>query len=386
MNQQHMRLILLLAVMIFTHPAEKPCHGIRGRKNRQPERLHGTFGKDYKTGKKRWTHPLMARNGLTISPFPVCLKLKPVMHGSTMTTPIWEMKRPAMWPFSTIELGIDADITEHLTGHVLFLWEEDDTEPIDLDEGFISISGGGGIPLYISAGKMYVPFGNFESNMISDPLPLELGETRESAIQAGFDAEGFYGSVYAFNGDIDEAGKDSRIDNFGANAGYAVENDNFSVDAGISYINNIVDSDGLSELVTEIMDADGSMLDKYVGGFGAHAVINIGSLMLVGEYITALDEPEFLTDVPGEKLSKEKIAAFNAELAYSFPIAGKETFMGIAWQGTDNAGDFLPESRVMGAVGAQIFENTSLALEYRHDEFKNDDEVDTVTAQLAIEF
>ena len=121
-----------------------------------------------------------------------------------------------MRPLATMELGIDAEVNEYVSGHVLFLWEEDDTEPIDLDEGFITLSGGDACPGYFSVGKMYVPFGNFESNMVSDPLTLEMGETRESALQAGFDVDGFYGSVFAFNGDIDEAGEDSHIDNFGA--------------------------------------------------------------------------------------------------------------------------------------------------------------------------
>jgi len=52
-------------------------------------------------------------------------------------------------------------------------------------------------PVYLTAGKMYVPFGNFESNMIQDPVTLEIGETRESAGQVGFEHSGFYGSAYA---------------------------------------------------------------------------------------------------------------------------------------------------------------------------------------------
>ncbi|MBW1959235.1 MAG: LbtU family siderophore porin, partial [Deltaproteobacteria bacterium] len=83
---------------------------------------------------------------------------------------------------ATVELGVDVDITKHVKGHVLFLWEEDDTEPVDVDEGFITLDGADVVPLYLNVGKLYVPFGNFESHFISDPLTLELGETRESAL------------------------------------------------------------------------------------------------------------------------------------------------------------------------------------------------------------
>ena len=54
-------------------------------------------------------------------------------------------------------------------------------------------------PVYLAAGKMAVPFGNYETQMISDPLTLEIGETAEDALQLGVEAGGFYGSVYAFN-------------------------------------------------------------------------------------------------------------------------------------------------------------------------------------------
>ena len=92
---------------------------------------------------------------------------------------------------ATMELCIDADLTDYVSGHMVFLWEEDDTEPVDLDTGFITVSGGDKLPVYVNLGKMYLPFGMFESFMISDPLPLELAETRESAIQAGFAINGF---------------------------------------------------------------------------------------------------------------------------------------------------------------------------------------------------
>ena len=286
---------------------------------------------------------------------------------------------------ATMELGIDAEITDHVNGHVLFLWEEGDGA-VGLDEGFITIHGGDGFPVYLSAGKMYVPFGNFESTMISDPLTLELAETRESAVQVGFESEGFYGSAYVFNGDIDEAGEDSHIDNFGANAGFILENDNFCINAGVSYINNMLDSDGLGEWAEETMDTDGTELKDYVDGFGAHVIVNTGPVTFIGEYITMIDKPEFISDVPGIGFKGEKISAYNAEVAFTFDMAGKKTTVGVGYQGTDDAGDFLPETRIIGSIGVGIFDSTTLALEYAHDEFENDDEVDIVTAQLAIEF
>ena len=81
---------------------------------------------------------------------------------------------------ATVELGLDAEITDWVNGHILLLYEEDDT-PLCVDEGFITLGNLEKFPLYFAAGKMYVPFGAFETNMISDPLTLELGENNESS-------------------------------------------------------------------------------------------------------------------------------------------------------------------------------------------------------------
>lgn len=300
---------------------------------------------------------------------------------------------------ATVELGADVDVIEHVSGHVLFLYE--DGEDLSVDEGFIRLDGGNALPLYLQVGEMYVPFGKFESRMISDPLTLELGETRETAAQVGFRVNGVYGSIYVFNGDIDKDDDDSHIDNYGANLGYTVATETFGLDLGVSWINNVVDSDGYSDVVDEeAEEADENgfafAFRDYVPGIGAHTVLTIGPATLIGEYVALLEKPEWrLYDVePGSlaalglesRYKGEKIAAWNLELGYAFALYGKETTVAVAYQGSKDAEDWLPEERYLGSVGVGIFDATTLALEYRHDEFETDDEADGLTAQLAVEF
>ena len=283
---------------------------------------------------------------------------------------------------ATVELGIDADIHKHVSAHILFLWEEDDTEPVDIDEAFITIHGKDVLPAYLTAGKLYVPFGNFETHMISDPLTLEIAETNESAIQVGVESNGFYGSVFVFNGDVDEAGEDdSHIENFGANAGYLMESDSFSLDVGFSYINNLVDAD----FWEDVIDDEGLTLNEYVSGMGAYAIFNMGPVTLIAEYISALDDIEWF-DTTNTLVDEDQISAWNIEAGYAFVIGSRETTVALAFQGTDEAQNRLPETRYIGSIGIELFKYTSLALEYYHDEFENDDEEDAITAQLAIEF
>jgi len=282
---------------------------------------------------------------------------------------------------ATVELGVDVDIIKHVKGHVLFLWEEDDTEPVDVDEGFITLDGEDVVPLYLNVGKLYVPFGNFESHFISDPLTLELGETRESALTVGYVNEWLDFSVNAFNGDIDEIGEDNHIESYVAGASFSVPQElisNFGIAGGLSYISNIADSDSLQEEIDS-----GVGIKDYVGGFNAFASISfMDKFFLEFEYLGALDEFEAneLSFDDGNEFQPE---TWNLELAYA---ATDRLEVAVKYEGGDDLGDFLPEDQYGAAVTYGLFENTSLSLEYLHGEFENDDERDLITTQLAVEF
>jgi len=289
---------------------------------------------------------------------------------------------------ATVELGLDAEITEWVNAHLVLLWEEDDTEPMDLDEGTITLGNLEKFPLYLTVGKMYVPFGSFESNMISDPLTLELSETRESAALVGFEASGFYGSVYAFNSDIDEDGDDDKIASFGANAGYGYENDNMVLDLDIGWINNMAAVDNLGGYFD---DNDITDDQDYVAGITASLTVNYGPFMLTGGYLGALDA--FETGNLDFKGKGAEPSAWNFEGAYTREIKGKETTFAVGYQKTNEALALeLPEERILGSIGVEVWENTSLALEYRHDEDYSvadggtGNDANAATVQLAVEF
>ncbi len=285
---------------------------------------------------------------------------------------------------ATMALDIDIDLHKYVKAHILLLWEEDDTEPVDLDEAYILLGNTEHFPLYVQAGKLYVPFGNFESHMISDPLTLELGETRESAVILGFDFNGLYAAAYAFNGDINENGDDDEIKCFGLNAGYAFENESFNFDVGMGWINSLGDSDILGDtLPGEIKD--------YVGGVTAHAIFSWQGLTLIGEYLGATDEFE-IAELEFKGVGAEP-ETWNIELGYTFEIADHETVVALAYQGSAEALALeLPEERYLGTLGVGLIDGLSLALEYAHDEDYNEkdggtgENADTLTVQLALEF
>jgi len=286
---------------------------------------------------------------------------------------------------ATAELGIEAKPQNWLTGFVLFSWEDEDDNVI-VDEAHITLGATDDIPYYLSAGKLYVPFGTFETMMISDPITLDIGEIVDNAAQVGIEMHGFRAAAYAFNGDVDEAGDDDTIQRFGFSAGYAMEADSFSFDLGTDWISNILESAVLSDAI------NGVGLDEYVPGVAIHAIFNFGSFSLMGEYVTMTDDAKAV----GGVVAVEELSVYALEAGYTFDVSGFETTVAIGYQAsdTDNAGayDDFPESKILGSVGVGITDRLSVACEYSRAENYSasdggdGDKIDSFTIQLAFEF
>lgn len=282
---------------------------------------------------------------------------------------------------ATVELGIGAVVSPWVQTHVLFLSEGDDEEtPFGVDEGTITLGNPDVSAFYATAGKVYVPFGNFTTGLISDPLTLELAETNESALQVGFENGGAYGSVYAFNGDTSDDGDDT-IEHFGGNVGFSAG----GLDAGVGYLSSLGDS----ELVQEGLAT--TDLQDYVGGVNAYGIFETGGFTAVAEYVTATD-----TFAPGELAFNgqgAEPAAFNLEAGYGITAFAMPAEVAVAYQGTDEALDLgLPEKRLLAGLSVSLNHRAALSFEWAHDEdYAADDggtgeEADTFTAQLAVEF
>jgi predicted outer membrane lipoprotein len=288
---------------------------------------------------------------------------------------------------ATVELGLEAQVTPWVNAHVLFLHEEDADDPIEIDEAIVTIANPDASPFSIAAGRMYVPFGNFDSALVSDPLTLEIGETRETAVQLGWLANGFHALAYGFNGDANDGGS-AQIDGYGLSLGYSreAEGDGLSFNAGLSWISKLADSNSLQETVT-----DPDSLANAVTGWSTHATLHWHTFTLIGEYLSATDNFDAADlDFNG---ADARPSAWNLEVDYGFGIAGREAEVAVAWQGTDEALALeLPEQRWLAALSVGIYDQTSLSIEYAHDQDYgvhdggSGEDSDTVTLQLAVEF
>jgi hypothetical protein len=289
---------------------------------------------------------------------------------------------------ATVELGINAQVNDWTSAEIILLHEEDDTD-LEVDVGTITIANPDA-PWFVTAGQFYIPFGAFESNMISDPLTLEIGETRESALQVGYDAGRFNGSIYAFNGDNKkDNGTKNRIDNWGANLNYVHESEALNFGAGIGYINDIGDSDSIQDQInTNLGNND---VDDHVPAWTASAIAETGPFTLIGEYVRATDD--FATAELPFNGGGAQPKAWNVEAGYGFSIMGKDSTLAAAYQGTREALDLgLPKRRMLLGWSIGIMDNTALSFEWAHDkDYSTSDggtgeDADTVTTQLAVEF
>ncbi len=277
---------------------------------------------------------------------------------------------------ATAELGIEADIADHVSGNVLFLYEDD--EDVVVDEAVITFSGEDTLPLYLNMGKLYVPFGNFKSHFISDPLTLEIGEARETAVTGGYADDMFDISATLFNGDVDEVDNDNHIESHVLSAVFTLPAERLQdvgLTVGASYISNIAEADGLEG------ESAGAVKD-YVGGVGFFASVAFQERFFFEmEYVGAVEEFEAgeLNFDGGKAVAP---ATWNIEFAFA---PSEKVGLAARYEGSDEA-DFLPERQYGVCITYSLFESTSLGVEYLHGEFENDDETDIVTAQLAIAF
>ena len=281
---------------------------------------------------------------------------------------------------ATVELSAGWQLLDWLRGDLVFLYEEKDTEPMEVDQAFITLGNTERFPLFLQAGQLYVPFGNFDSFFISDPVVLELAEAREKAATFGFEKGGFRAGWTVFNGDV-KTRSGSEIENMVLSASYGVESENASLNFGAAWIRNITDSDALTDLLKE--DFAYTFTSDSTGGVNTWLTASYGSATLIAEYVRALDEIE----VNGAGIGM-KPQSLNLELGYALTdrlevAVKKERSGGVA--------DWAAEKRY-GAVASFLLADTKTCcircgLEYMREDFgAGAENADVVTVQLALGF
>lgn len=279
---------------------------------------------------------------------------------------------------ATAELSIEVIPNDYVGGHLTLLYEEEEGEEddIDVDEAVISLSSPGqlfGQTPSLHVGRMYVPFGMFNSYMISDPLTLELGETRDTAALFALEGDVWVLKAGFFNGETDASGDSNHIDNWVASLEFTpVDNLAF----GVSYINDLAESD--NELVQ-----DETLYSSNVAGASAFLSVHCGQFGFEAEYLAALEGFDSALVGIGADLTGRRPAVWNLELTW---MPTEKLQLATRYEEANNFQDDVKRYGATASYG--LYEHVVVALEYlRADaDIDADDTVDMATAQLAFEF
>ncbi|KZK73852.1 MAG: hypothetical protein A3K90_03395 [Pelodictyon luteolum] len=273
---------------------------------------------------------------------------------------------------ATLELGLEAGLNPWLTAYGVLLYEQgENSDNILVEQAYIRMKSESS-PFFAEVGRLTQSFGTFESSMISDPMTLELGETKlHASVKAGYEEGGLQGSLSVFKGDVQKTGE-SEINSLVASIGWQKEVDSFRYGIGGSWTNNMADTDGLQ-------GEDGSAsrtTDDFVGGWSVNAMTGFGPFELRGEYLGACDN---FTD--GENSGKQP-SAWSVEAGYQCKLP---LHLALRYEGSDDFG--TNDSRYGATLGWDVTDGAGLGFEYqRADNQTGTPDTDTFTVQLAMEF
>lgn len=287
---------------------------------------------------------------------------------------------------ATAALNLGITVNEWIHGDLGVLYEEDETSALDLDVATITLGDGEAFPLLLTVGKMYLPFGTFETNFVSDPLTLELGETRETAALVGGEFGPFGLQAAVFNGDAEDEDPDVRnhAEDYLLAASFVSElGSEAALGLQVAYLSNLADSDTLQDEVA------GPLLDDKVAGWAASAHLQAGPVGLIGEYLAAVDkfaagDLAFAPAAARPELESWYVEAY-AELTERLVLA-------IRYEQSRDLEALLPAERYGVACSYNLYSGKAVAadlgLEYLHGRYDDaaDTRQDTVTLQLAIGF
>ncbi|WP_432822103.1 LbtU family siderophore porin [Trichloromonas sp.] len=280
---------------------------------------------------------------------------------------------------ATAQLGLGIAVNESIGGDLILLFEEDEEgdDRVVVDEAAVNLGSGAWSG---RIGRQYLPFGHFHSHFINDPLTLELGETRETALLAGYDGGSWSLSAFAFNGQADRDGGENHLDDFGLSLSLTPHE---NMEFGVSYLSDLADSD--AQLADDYR--------KRVGGWSAYAEGVTGPLKLSGEILGA-DRRFAAADLDADGNGKgDRPLAWNLEAATDL---SETVEIALRLEGSRELAE-TPETQYGAAISWSPYPHVSLSLEYLRGEYDRrfaaldaaDSPMQTrdlVSSQLAIEF
>lgn len=242
---------------------------------------------------------------------------------------------------------------------------------VSIDKAFVNIGNLQKTPFYLTAGQVYVPFGQYSSNMVSMPLTLPVGRVQTRAAMVGYaptEDNGFFGTVFAFNSNTTLGNSGSG----GANLVYQFGSEDINGNFGGSWISNIGDSVGMQNTGGSDGEFGGfgtsasTELVNQIPGYDFHGVFNVGAYSFLGEFVSAVRS--FDASALSYEGQGAQPVALNAEAARTFKLFHKPATFALGYGWSDQAlALMIPKQRMTATLNISWWRDTVESLEYRHD-------------------
>lgn len=218
-------------------------------------------------------------------------------------------------------------------------------------------------PWSLAVGRQFLPFGVFDTRMITEPLTLELGETNEIAWNLGWGSGALQATLFGFNGD-EGLGSAGGMAGYGGAVSFSSEREESAVALNLALTSDMGYADNLLSVLTD--PAVGRQPAGRVTGLSAYAGLRYGAVTILGEYLGALEsyaagEMEFAG-------RGAKPASWMLEAAWDFVAGGMDTTVAAGYQATREAAALeLPARRLIAVASVALTEPVTLGVEWARD-------------------
>lgn len=265
----------------------------------------------------------------------------------------------------TLDFILDVYLTDKISFNTVFEYSgADDDYYIDSAQFDVQLSDS----LSATVGKTYLPFGRFNSEMITDPLTVDFGEMRKTTAGLTYNIyDNLSVSAWLFNGDIDEEFK------------------NYAVTLEMSPVENVTVGAGLISDISESSLSDYfDAADDHDAALGVNAWVEVSltdDFALYGEFMGAVEGID--------ELNGDAPRTWALDLSYSL---SDSWVLGARYEGTSSCESLIndiPNTRFGGAVTHSFNDFISVTMEYLYSEYDSKSEhpdCHALAGRLAIAF
>lgn len=280
--------------------------------------------------------------------------------------------------FDTFSLDFSGEPSDGISFSGSLLYEEGEDFCVDYAEFEFAVPHLEGLSL--NAGLLYLPFGVFETGMISDPLTLELGEISDAAIGLKYAIGPVEASAYAFTGDIDE---DPDSVKYAVALAYTSPEESFRLSAAIlSDIGEAAFDDDANAALGRDPDEDDAPTVAYDSAVGVNlaACLRGERWFLAAEYLAAAEDMTIADE-------KTRPQTWSVDLGCD---VSDTVSVALRYEGSKEfRPDEMPEKQFGGSLSYACDEYVTVSAEYLYGSFDDGQDLDDrhlATVQLAFEY